>query len=86
MSSIIEKLEAINARFEDLGVALTNPEIVTDNTKFSQVSKEYRKLEKIVEVYKIYRNCLDSTDFAKEVLVLIGACTREVSKLVIRAY
>ncbi len=68
MSSIIEKLEAINARFDELGVALTNPEVVGDNNRFSQVSKEYRKLEKIVVVYKSYRNCLDSLDFAKEVL------------------
>lgn len=68
MSSIVEKLEAIKARFDDLGIALTNPEIVSDNKRFSQVSKEYRKLEKIVDVYKIYRNCLDSIDFAREVL------------------
>ncbi len=68
MSSIVEKLEAINARFIDLGVALTNPEVVSDNSRFSQVSKEYRKLEKIVAVYKSYRTCIDSLDFAKEVL------------------
>ena len=68
MSSIVEKLEAINARFDDLGVALTNPAIVSDNKRFSQISKEYRKLEKIVAVNKQYRNCLDSLDFAKEVL------------------
>ena len=68
MSSIIEKLEAIKARFDDLGVALTNPEIVTDNKRFSQVSKEYRKLERIVDVYKVYRTNIDSLEFAKEVL------------------
>lgn len=68
MSSIIEKLEAISARFNDLGVALTNPEIVSDNKRFSQVSKEYRKLEKIVEVYKVYRSCIDNLEFAREVL------------------
>ena len=68
MSSIVEKLEANSARFNDLGVALTNPEIVTDNKRFSQVSKEYRKLEKIVAVNKVYRNCLDSLAFAREVL------------------
>ena len=68
MSSIIEKLEAIEARFNDLGVALTNPEIVNDNKKFSQVSKEYRKLEGIVAVNKKYKTCLDSTAFAREVL------------------
>ena len=68
MSSIVDKLEAIRARFDDLGVALTNPAIVSDNKRFSQISKEYRKLEKIVDVYKIYRTCVDSLDFAKEVL------------------
>ena len=52
MSSILDKLEAIKARFDDLGVALTNPEVVNDNKRFSQISREYRKLEKIVEVYK----------------------------------
>ena len=68
MSSVVEKLEAINARFDSLGVALTNPEIVSDNARFSQVSKEYRKLEKIVAVYKSYRNCMDNIAFAREVL------------------
>ena len=68
MSSIVEKLEAISARFDGLGVALTNPEVVSDNKRFSQVSKEYRKLEKIVDVYKVYRNSLDSLEFAREVL------------------
>ncbi|MDR3681034.1 MAG: peptide chain release factor 1 [Flavipsychrobacter sp.] len=68
MSSIVEKLEAISARFNDLGVALTNPEIVSDNKKFSQISKEYKKLETIVGVYKKYRACLDNTDFARDIL------------------
>ena len=32
------------------------------------MSKEYRKLEKIVEVYKVYRSCIDNLEFAREVL------------------
>jgi peptide chain release factor 1 len=68
MSSIVDKLEAIKARFDELGVALTNPEIVNDNKKFSQISREYRKLEGIVAEYKAYRTCIDSIDFAREVL------------------
>lgn len=65
---MLEKLEAIKARFDDLGVALTNPEVVSDNKRFSTVSKEYRKLEPLVEAYKKYRTCLDGIDFGKEVL------------------
>ncbi|MBL7720197.1 MAG: peptide chain release factor 1 [Flavipsychrobacter sp.] len=65
---MVDKLEAINARFNDLGVALTNPEIVSDNKKFSQVSREYRKLETIVTAYKRYKSCIEGIEFAKEVL------------------
>ena len=68
MSSVLEKLEAIKARFDELGIVLTNPEIVGDNKRFTQVSREYHKLEKIVLVYKSFRTCLDSLDFAREVL------------------
>jgi peptide chain release factor 1 len=31
---MLDRLEAIKARFTDLGVALTNPEIIADNKKF----------------------------------------------------
>ena len=78
---MIDKLEAIKARFEQLGVALTNPEIVSDNKKFSQTSKEYRKLEKIVDAYKRYRACIDGIAFGKEVLETeTDADLREMAK------
>jgi peptide chain release factor 1 len=63
-----DKLDAIKARFDDLGVALTNPEIIADNKKFGQLSKEYRSLEKIVIAYNDYRKVLDDIDFYKEAL------------------
>jgi len=65
---MLDKLEAIKGRFDNIGVSLTNPEIVSDQKRFSQLSKEYRKLEKIVDVYKQYKNCLDNIAFGKEVL------------------
>lgn len=68
MSSITQKLDALEARFHELGVALTNPEVVSDNQRFSRTSREYRKLEKIVAVYNNYKKNKDSYDFAKEIL------------------
>ncbi len=65
---MIEKLEAIKARFDELGIAMTNPEIVSDNKRFAAVSKEYRKLEPLVNTYKAYRSTLDGIAFGKEVL------------------
>ncbi len=65
---MLDKLEAIKARFDDLGVALTNPEIVANNNKFRELSREYRKLEVIVNARNRYVKCTESLDFAKEIL------------------
>ncbi len=65
---MLDKLEAIKARFDDLGVALTNPEIVNDNKKFMTTSKEYRSLEKIVKAREEYIKILDDVEFYKEAL------------------
>jgi peptide chain release factor 1 len=69
---MLDKLEALQARFDEIGVALTNPEIVSDNKRFSQLSKEYRQLEQIViarknllqltEEIKTYKDALQSSD------------------------
>ncbi len=68
MISLLDKLNTIKARFDDLGVSLTNPEIVSDNKRFTSVSREYRKLEPIVNAWKRYRACLESISFGREIL------------------
>ena len=65
---MLDKLDAIKGRFDNLGVALTNPEIVSDNKKFTATSKEYRGLEKIVNARNAYVKLLDDIEFNKEVL------------------
>lgn len=65
---MLDKLEAIKARFDQLGIALTNPEIVNDNKKFTATSREYRSLEKIVQAYEAYKKVLDNIEFNTEVL------------------
>src|SRR5258706_8557630 len=78
---MLDKLDAIKARFDELGVALTNPEIVSDNKKFSTMSKEYRNLEKVVTVINGYRKLLDDIEFNKEVLSGDDDEMREMAKL-----
>jgi protein subunit release factor A len=51
---MLNKLEAIKARFDQVGVALTNPEIINNQKEFGVYSKEYRSLEKIVQPYEAY--------------------------------
>jgi peptide chain release factor 1 len=77
---MLDKLEAIKGRFEQLGIALTNPEIVSNNKKFAETSKEYRSLEKIVNAYNDYKKILDDIDFYKEALNGDDEEMRELAK------
>ena len=77
---MLDKLEAIKAHFDEIGVALTNPEIIGDNSKFGQFSKEYRSLEKIVRAYGDYKKLLDDVDFYKEALIGDDEELRELAK------
>ncbi|MEN9685498.1 MAG: hypothetical protein RLZZ28_1284, partial [Bacteroidota bacterium] len=63
---MLNKLEAIKARFDQVGLALTNPEIINNQKEFGAYSKEYRALEKIVQPYEEYRKLLDEYQFAKD--------------------
>lgn len=77
---MIDKLEAIRARFDEVGVALTNPEIIADNKKFGEFSKEYRSLEKVVAVHNKYKKVLDDIEFYKEALNGSDDELRELAK------
>jgi peptide chain release factor 1 len=78
---MLDKLEAIKAKFDDIGVALTNPEIVANNKRFSQLSKEYRSLEKIVNAYTQYKRLLSDMEFNREALMGDDEELRELAKM-----
>lgn len=65
---MIQKLEEIKHRFEEIGQLLMQPDLVKDQKKFTQLSKEYRDLEKIVVKYKAFQTVLNDLKHAKEVL------------------
>ncbi len=77
---MLDRLEAINAKYTDLGVSLTNPEVIGDNKKFTAISKEYRSLEKIVTAYHAYNKLLGDLEFNKEVLNSDDAEMRDMAK------
>ena len=78
---MIDKLEAIKARFEQVGVALTNPEIINNPREFGKMSKEYRSLEKIVKPFDEYMKVLADYNFAKESLNGTDEDMKELAKM-----
>ncbi len=65
---MLDKLAEINVRFEEVGEKLTMPDVVADQKKFAELSKQFKDLEPIVKVYKEYKNVLDNIESSKEIL------------------
>jgi peptide chain release factor 1 len=65
---MIEKLEELKLRFEEVGQLLMQTETVKDIKKYSQLNKEYKELEKIVTKYNQLTDARNHLQQAKEVL------------------
>lgn len=65
---MIEKLEEIKKRFEEVGQLIVQPDAMADMNKYTKLNKEYRDLEKIVVKYDEFKLANDNLANAKEVL------------------
>src|ERR1044071_2020491 len=66
---MLDKLAAIEQRFKDVEMQLSDPAVISDMKKFTQMNKEYKDLKKVVDVYYVYRNVMGNIASAKNVLV-----------------
>lgn len=79
---MIQKLEEIKRRFEEVGQLIVQPEIVKELKKYKQLGKEYSDLEKIVIKYNKYKDALNHQEQAREVLAKEkDAELRELAKM-----
>jgi peptide chain release factor 1 len=52
---MFERLEQIEARFQDLGNQMADPEVLSDHEKYQKIAKQHRELEAVVEKFREYR-------------------------------
>jgi len=65
---VLEKLESIRERFEDLKHKLSDPELMQDMEAYKKLSKEYKDLEQIVNEADHYKNILSNLKHTREML------------------
>ena len=65
---MIDRLESIVNKYNELTSELSKPEIISDIKKMTELSKEQRRLEGIVNVYNDYKKVLSDLDECKELL------------------
>ncbi|MDR1459005.1 MAG: peptide chain release factor 1 [Bacteroidales bacterium] len=68
MSTLLDKLEIIYKRWEEIGDQIGQPDVVTDMKRYVKLSKDYKDLQPVVEAYKQYKNIISNIESAKEVL------------------
>ncbi len=78
---MLDKLDAIKGRFEQVGVSLTNPEIIGNQKEFQRLSKEYRSLERIMQPAEEYRKVLADYELSKDALNSSDEDMRELAKM-----
>ena len=78
--SILSKLEELKNRFEEISRLLSDPEVVANREKFTQLSKEFSELEPIVicyeQIQKITTEISDSQSLIQD-----ESCDNELKQL-----
>ncbi len=65
---MFDKLKAVEARYEEIGELLMNPDIVSDNEQFRKLMKEHKDLTPIVEKFREYTAAKNNEAQARELL------------------
>ncbi|MDO6766131.1 peptide chain release factor 1 [Agarivorans sp. 1_MG-2023] len=67
-ASIITKLETLKERYQEVQVLLGEPEIISDQTRFRGLTKEYSQLEEVVNCFTAYQQAQENFESANEMM------------------
>lgn len=65
---IIDKLEVIKNRWEEIADQMSDPDVMNDMKRYVKLNKDYKDLEPLITAYKEYKSILSNLASAKEVL------------------
>ncbi len=51
-NSILEKLDGLEARFEEVSTLITDPDVIADQERYVKLTREYKELGGIMEARK----------------------------------
>lgn len=78
--SILQKLETLTERHEEVGHLLGDPEVISNQNKFRDLSKEYSQLEEIVVCFSKYNQLMEDLKSAEEMMKDSDADMREMAE------
>ena len=67
-NTILEKLDGLVARFEEVSTLITDPAVIADQKRYVKLTKEYKELGDLMGARKQYMQTLAGIDEAKQLL------------------
>lgn len=67
-SPLLQRLEGIDARFEEIGTLITDPSVIADQKRYVKLTKEYKSLENLINTKNKYQRLLSDIEDAKLLL------------------
>ena len=67
-NTLLDTLEGLPIRFEEVGTLTTDPAVISDMKRFVKLTKEYSDLEKIVKAKNQYEKLLNNISEARSIL------------------
>ena len=67
-NSILQKLDGLEARYEEVSTLITDPAVIADQNRYVKLTKEWKDLGNIMDARKRYINCLEGIRDAKDIL------------------
>ena len=67
-STILEKLDGLVARFEEISTLITDPSVIADQKRYVKLTKEYKELDDLMKARKEYIQLLGNIEEAKSIL------------------
>lgn len=64
-NTLLEKLEGLVARFEEVSTLITDPNVIADQKRYVKLTKEYKDLSDIMKARKEYMQCIGGLEEAK---------------------
>ena len=64
-NTILEKLDGLVARFEEVSTLITDPNVISDQKRYVKLTKEYKELGDLMQARKEYLQCLNGLEEAK---------------------
>ena len=68
MSSLIEKLDGLQHKFEEISMLITDPAVIADMQRYIKLNKEYSELSRIMDAQKEYITTMANIQEAKDIL------------------